>query len=90
MYFIHNKYDAASVNQLQDLPEGTVVIDLFGLRQSGDMTYGDMDKLAVSEIPCMMEELKFIEDEPQPEQREVSEMGQLRADIDYFKMMEGV
>lgn len=90
MYFIHNRYDKKSIEQLETLPEGTIIIDLFQMRQDGDMTYGDLDKLAVSEIPCMMQDLKFIEDELQPEQREVSEMGQLRADMDYFKMMKGV
>lgn len=91
-FFIHNRYDKRSIEQLATLPEGTIVIDLFQMRQDGDMTYGDLDKLAVSEIPCMMEELKFIEDELQPEVKQEPEPTfeeRMESKADYIMMMQG-
>lgn len=89
MFFIHNKYDKHSSEMLETLPEGTVVIDFFGLRQAGDMTYGDMNKLEVCALPCMMEELKFIEEKILPDgDRQLTEAEKNSAKLDYLLMMQ--
>ena len=61
MYFIHNKYDKASVEMMKTLPPDTVVIDLFTERDAGN--YLD---LMVSETPALVEKLEYVTQEVEP------------------------
>ena len=42
-YFIHNKYSAASIAAKEDLEGDVTVIDYYGLLESDDTTYKNVD-----------------------------------------------
>lgn len=86
MYFIHNKYDKESVEMLEGLPDGTTVIDLFGMRQEGNRVYGDLDRLKVSELPCLLERLEFLPEGEIPPRLPTPEEA-MQAKLDYLMMM---
>ena len=68
MYFIHDKYNPASIEKLKNLPEGTEVIDYFTSNNSGDLTYWNLNTVG---MPCLVEELEFLDFPlPQPEEEE--------------------
>lgn len=60
MYFIHNRYDAESRRQLDDLPEDIIVIDFYE-------DYERYSKLkGLEPLPCYLESLEYEQDTPIP------------------------
>ena len=56
-YYIHNKYDASSVAQLEEMQSaGHTIIDYYGLLEQGDETYKNLD---TSSMPCVVTSLKY-------------------------------
>lgn len=57
-YFLHNKYDAASVAMLaEQQAAGNTVIDYYGLLESGDTTYKNIN---TAEMPCVVDSLETV------------------------------
>ncbi len=64
MYFIHNRYDAESRRQLDNLPEDIIVVDFYE-------NYGKFSKLkGLEQLPCYLEKLEYKQDmlAPTPEE----------------------
>ena len=60
MYFIHNRYDAESRRQLEELPEDVIVIDFYE-------DYKKYSKLkGLEPLPCHLESLEYEQDAPTP------------------------
>lgn len=70
MYFIHNKYDAESREQLETLAEGTEIVDF----------YSDYDKYSklqhLSQLPCMLERLEYSQPEPTEQEQILTALAQ--------------
>lgn len=57
-YFLHNKYDAASVAMLaEQQAAGNTVIDYYGLLESGDTTYKNINTAA---MPGVVDSLETV------------------------------
>lgn len=55
-YFIHNKYDSTSVAQLASMQSaGHTIIDYFGLLESGNTTYKNIN---TANMPCVVDNLE--------------------------------
>ena len=66
MYYIHNKYDAESRKQLDNLPEDIVVVDFYE-------DYAKYSRLkGLEPLPCYLENLEYEQDSqelPTPEEQ---------------------
>ena len=72
-YFLHNKYDAASVAMLaEQQAAGNTIIDYYGLLESGDTTYKNINTAAMPGVVDTLEEVTlptFQESTTTPEEK---------------------